>query len=189
MNHECDDLAANLANELDEPAAARFAAHLEKCADCRDAVDQQRWIDELLSSAAGTQLESPPPALVESFRTSLARRRRQRTLLAYGLAAAAVLVVAVGWTAMLNRQANLPTTLQVENVAHNQTDDAVSPEPPRAIFVGGPDVIVVPLASRHPDVTVIRVYPTYQPTYAAQANIDENPTADDFASPHDFNGG
>jgi hypothetical protein len=58
----------------------------------------------------------------------------------------------------------------------------IDAESPRATFVGGPDVLVVPVASRHPNVTIVRVYPTYQPSYDAQANAEH-------FDPDQFNGG
>ena len=42
--------------------AARFAAHLDDCPTCREAVDEQQWIDGLLRARIA-QLETPPPAV------------------------------------------------------------------------------------------------------------------------------
>jgi hypothetical protein len=60
----------------------------------------------------------------------------------------------------------------IESVTGTFQSMSQSPEPLRATFVGGPDVLVVPVASRHPNVTIVRVYPTYQPSYDTQASVE-----------------
>ena len=185
---ECENLDAFLDDELGVDAARHFEAHLRECAACREAIDEQRWIDSLLHSSAAVQLETAPDKILESVRTSIARRRRAM-LAACGLAAAAaVVIVAIGWTSLLNRQAIGPTAspLATTTVPSHPGRTAT---PPRATFVGGPDVIVVPVESPHPDVTIVRVYPTYQSPYAAQANVERPHAEDEFAWPDGSNGG
>ena len=189
MINDCNNLDAFLDGEFAPGENARFAAHLDQCPTCREAVDEQQWIDGLLRSPAIAQLKTPPPTLVETYRTSLARRHQHIRVVAGGLATAAMVLIAVGWTAKLNRQAVGPTGHDVAEVAVAPTD---SQEPMPAVqpatFVGGPDVIVVPIVSKHPDVTIVRVYPIYEPDYAAQANLDQSTPGDEFAWP-DLNGG
>ena len=55
---DCENLDAFLADDLSPSEVSRFTAHLHECASCRDAVDQQGWIDGLLSSPILTELEA-----------------------------------------------------------------------------------------------------------------------------------
>lgn len=176
MRNDCHNLDAFLDGELAPGESASFAAHLDQCPTCRVAVDEQQWIDGLLRAPAIAQRETTPAALVESFRGALARRIQFRRL-TFGVAAA-VLLVAVGWTLKLNRQADGTRPIEV----------AVSDMKPAATFVGGPDVIVVPVASQHPDVTIVRVFPVYEPDYSSQASLEQSTSGDEFAWPN-LNGG
>jgi hypothetical protein len=183
MSVECDNLDAYLVGDLSPGDRLHYERHLVACETCRGSLDQQHWIDGLLSSSERIELELVTPALSRSVRDSLALRRRQARLVACGLAAAAALVLALGWTAalMLNRQEAGPT----QNLAEAATRKGdPSPgtsiggrgneEAPRAVFVAGPDLLALPVASRHPNVTIVRVYPTYQSSLAAQAASDDS---------------
>lgn len=218
----CDNLDAYLTGELSTDAATCFEVHLAACDDCRTALDQQRWIDELLQSPMSAELEAPPAAVRLSFHTA-AMQRRQRQFVARGLAAAAVVIIAVGWTAITqNRQTNGPREVALNRITANRVvEEAVASQDgqgelvgtpngqgelvgspnesrgmePRATFVGGPDVLVVPVASRHPNVTIVQVYPVYQPDYAVQASAalpgatDDSLWIDDLNDLNDLNGG
>jgi hypothetical protein len=152
-----------------------------------------------LRSPLGAEVESPPEWILVRTSTRIARQRRQTRLIACGLAAAAVLVIAVGWTLKLNRQASVPVDTNLADV----TRDANSQQSPsdtmadqsapsllrRATFVGGPEVLVVPVESRHPNVTVVRIYPAYVPDHAAQANAELPAAADESVWPFELNGG
>jgi anti-sigma factor RsiW len=187
-NNECDNLDAFLSDELGAGAAARFEAHLTACDACREAIDEQRWIDALLRSSATLQDERVPNTVLESFRTRVARRRRRVTLAAFGVAAAAMVVVAAGWTLLLSRQAMVPAGLEVAT-SDVLSHDVPPAQPPRAAFVGGDNMIVVSVKSRHPDVTIVRVYPTYQSSYAAHSSAADSSFGDDFTWPFSSNGG
>ena len=52
LNNSCNNLDAYLSHDLPEDARAIFESHLEACPACRDEVDQQQWIDDLLHSSA-----------------------------------------------------------------------------------------------------------------------------------------
>jgi hypothetical protein len=132
---------------------------VRECPACRDAIDEQRWIDTLLRSSAAYE-EPAPATILESFRGSRSRRRKAM-LAACGLAAAAVLLMAAGWTVLRSRQAIGPTAAEVA-ISDDPGHAEPPAKPPRATFVGGPDLIVVPVQSPHPDVTIVRVYRTYQ---------------------------
>src|SRR5437867_1731174 len=98
MNRECNKRDAFLADDLPADETERFNDHLPNCDACREAVNQQRWIDVLLQSPVRSQLEPLPVDLVELMRTSVSRRRQVARLAACGLAAAAAILVAAGWT-------------------------------------------------------------------------------------------
>ena len=182
----CSNLDTFLLGGLPADAESRFTAHLDHCETCRDTVDQQRWIDGLLTSPLARELESPPDQLIDSFHKSVVARRRPTRLVACVFATAAALAIAAGWT-VLNRQAL--DVAAPDGVGINiGVDDVVSAAPEKdtetlhATFVGGPDVLVVPVVSRHPNVTIVRVYPTYKGSYDAQASTGT-------FEPDHFNGG
>jgi hypothetical protein len=177
---ECSKLDAYLAGELSLADSRSFAHHIESCDLCNQAIDQQRWIDGLLRFPLVKDLEPAPDDLRSTLSVSLIRRRRHAQIAACGLAAAAVLTIAAGWTMLLNRQSATTTVPDASGVLHA---DAERLRDPAATFVGGPDMIVVPIESRLPDVTIVRVYAAYQPSYTAQANVD--PAADPFDWPDD----
>jgi hypothetical protein len=182
MTVECDKLDAFLADDLSPDDRLRYEGHLVTCETCRHALNQQQWIDALLSSPDQLELECASPALIGSVHGSIASRRRQTRLMRRGLAAAAVLFCAVGWIAMQYPQATGPAGYQLAETAAGHNEPSPNPsingmgmaEAPRATFVAGPDVLAVPVASRHPNVTIVRVYPTYQPSLTSQAASDES---------------
>ena len=177
MSHDnCSNLDAFILDDLPAEAALRFTAHLHECDICRDAIDQQRWIDGLLASPVCRDLESTPGGLIDFFRTRKLSRRRHARFIACVFATAAALAIAAGWT-VLNRQAPRITSPSVVTVSSREDAD-----PPQAFFVGGADLLVVPVASRHPNVTIVRIFPTYQPNY------DTHAIAEPFEPDH-FNGG
>jgi len=138
-----------------------------------------RWIDEQLKSPLVEQMESPPPALVRSIADSIARQRRNRRYAAGALAVAAALLVATCWS--------LPRSSPA--VDRPQTTTAVREVVTRAVFVGADDLIAVPVASRYPNVTIVRVYPTYRPDAKAGAGSDGLPATNETIWPEQFNGG
>jgi hypothetical protein len=177
MSHDsCSNLDAFLLDDLPAEAALRFTAHLHQCDSCRDAIDQQRWIDGLLVSPVCRELESTPGALIDSFCTPKLSRRRRARFVACAFATAAALAIAAGWT-VLNREARHTTSPSVVTVSSREGTD-----PPQSFFIGGADLLVVPVASRHPNVTIVRIFPTYQP------NFDTHAFAEPFEPDH-FNGG
>ncbi len=177
MSHSnCSNLDSFLLDDLPVEVALHFTAHLHECDSCRDAIDQQRWIDGLLTSPVCRELESPRGSLIESLRTTIVPRRRHTRLIVGLVATAAALAIAAGWT-VLNRQPSNITSASV--VTPSSREDADSP---RSFFIGGEDLLVVPVASQHPNVTIVRIFPTYQPNY------DTHAVADPFEPDH-FNGG
>ena len=47
QNNDCNKLDAYLTDDLSVDDVAGFESHLEACAECRDAIDEQKWIDNL----------------------------------------------------------------------------------------------------------------------------------------------
>ena len=190
MSVECENLDAFLAADLSPDDYERYERHQLACEACREAINQHRWIDSLLSSPERLELEPVTPALTGSVRESIAWRRQKARVIACSLAAAAVLVVAVGWTVLLNRQVLGPAANQIAQSTLDKNEPSPGPslrgkgtaEAPRAVFVGGPDLLVLPVASRHANVTIVRVYPTYQ------ASLASPDVSDDSDADH-FNGG
>jgi hypothetical protein len=162
MSHECNSLDAYLADDLSRDDRVFFERHLANCESCRDVIDQQNWIDSMLRSPLRSQLEPVPSHLVKPSRTARTPRRHRALVAACGLATAAALLIAIcHW--QLNRQAttNANQTTSINHTAATARVD--EKKPPTATFVGGPDVIAVPIESHNPNVTVVRIYPTYRP--------------------------
>lgn len=174
-----------------------FAAHFESCDQCRAAIDQQRWIDGLLRSPIRAEHESPPASLVDAVRTTLRESRQRAGLIACVFAAAAALVIAVGWTALVDRPAEpagdgRELVLNVDDsstnsIGNRETPVAIATTPPRATVITGPDMLAVPIESPYPDVTIVRLYPTYRPEFTTHSAVSRPPADDDFAWPDDFN--
>src|SRR5690349_15129374 len=110
MSHECCQLDAYIVGELSRDELARFEAHLSQCDPCREAIDQQRWIDAMLRSPLRTQLEPVPANLVQRPVIISSSRRRRVLIAAFGLASAAAVLIALSWS-LLNRQAMNNTDL------------------------------------------------------------------------------
>lgn len=183
MKIQCDKLDAYLGGDLPAETASRFERHLPGCESCRDAVAQQGWIDGLLSSPVRTELEPAPQGLIESARWSIAERRPRMRLAVCGLAAT-VIFVAIGGLE-LNRQArgrggHGGEQADVAEVARGR----VAAD---ATFVGGADVIAVPIESHQADVTIVRIYPTYRPPNERDA-VATDPNEPNFIW-HDYSTG
>ncbi len=200
MNHECDNLDAFLLGDLGGDAAERFARHLDECAACREAVDQQRWLDEVLQSPVRAESEPVPEGIVDAVRVSIGRRRRRQRVVAGVLATAAALAVAAGWTVwagIWSQNQAAGQVAQSDGAAMDLQDTGDSaaprPQPPEritnAVVVGGENTIVVPVESRYPNVTVVQVYRTYRPAHLDTPDVDEPYPAGNFSVPDYSNGG
>jgi anti-sigma factor RsiW len=188
MNRICDKLDAYLLKELPPDDTAQFAAHLSHCCECRDAVEEQWWIDRLLRAGLASKVESPAEHILRSLRARIGKQRQRIGALVCGLVAAAMAFVAVGWTTLQRQQTENPLAGEHSTNAVSVVDDAAQPSP-EARFVGGTDVIAIPVASRHSDVTVVRIYPTYQPAATNQAAVEDSNPATNGSSVNEFNGG
>lgn len=164
---DCDQLDAFLLGELSPRDAERFELHVRTCEECREAVEQQHWIDGLLRSDVAAELDSAPFALHESLRAIPARRPRNIRVVAFAVATAASLLIAVGWIAIRSQ----PVDIAHDPVAVPAITQPVSPTDatpalanggtrPRATFVSSGDSIAVPVESTDDNVTIVQLYPT-----------------------------
>ena len=92
----CAQLDDHLAAWLADGERARFEAHLAGCPVCRQQVEHQRRIDQLL--AQGTeQLEPVPSSLVDTIESTIqTRQRRRRVRLAWSLSTVAAVIMLLG---------------------------------------------------------------------------------------------
>jgi len=156
---DCNNLDAYLEEDPTIDGVARFESHLDECATCREAIDEQRWIDSLLQSPARLQIEGTPITIVDSIRSSVAHCDRRLLRAAYSFAAAAVLLIGVGWIA-LDYRVKHPKASAIQDVAVVEATRVSVPVQPLATFVPTTDAIVLPLESLSTDVTAVQVYPT-----------------------------
>jgi anti-sigma factor RsiW len=166
VSDTCNNLDAYLADELPGSERAAFESHLDICPACHEAVDEQQWIDGLLQSPARLQLERPPASILDSFQVSVAQRRRRFLQAACGLAAAAVLLIAVGLSLNGNHHAAQPVDRVKNTIASVKPAQAPTAQVsattarPPATFVSTSEAIAVPVESSSSDVTIVQVYPT-----------------------------
>jgi anti-sigma factor RsiW len=182
MNEYCSNLDDYLHGDLSPADAVAFAEHIDGCEECREAVEEQHWIDDLLQASSRLETQVPPPQIVSELRAVVARRESfRRSTLRFALATAAALLIATTW--LLNH----PTDETPKHVA-TTTDVPNAPEPPHAMFVAAGDAIAVPIKSRHPDVTIVRVYSTLKPIENSKM-ADFQPESNNANNLTDFSNG
>ncbi|HEX3602305.1 MAG TPA: hypothetical protein VHU84_19280 [Lacipirellulaceae bacterium] len=160
MNEHCHNLDAFLAEDLPADDAALFVAHLQRCEACSEAIETQHWLDGMLRSDMRTELEPVPERLSMALQTATVEHGvATRRWAAIGFATAAALLVAVGWIALDRRAEHGQENADVAQTAV----EAKSTPRVRAKFVASENTIAVPVASRHPDVTIVRLYPAFRP--------------------------
>jgi anti-sigma factor RsiW len=159
---DCGCLEAFLNDELSPTQAAEFESHVAACIQCRDAVDQQRWIDGLLRSTEAAEIESAPVAIIS---------RRPVNLRKVGVVAATVAVLAAwSWFEVSHRieliESGRPPIAKSKTgmldagrpaASFQETDEHPAPV---ATFVSSGSTIALPVENGNPDVTVVRLYPT-----------------------------
>ncbi len=186
MNTECNNIEAYLAGDLQVEQAVDFEDHLPQCDACRETIDQQRWIDGLLRSPLRLQVEPTPVDLIVATRRAHSRRRQSVRLAACGLAAAVLICVAFGRLELNPQVSGRPGRgKSASEVGGKAATDVAAPT--TATFVGGADVIAVPIESQHADVTIVRIYPTYRPRNERES-VATNPNDSNF-SWHDYSNG
>jgi hypothetical protein len=190
MDVSCEQLDVYLNGDLCPEDAQRFAKHTNACLACREAVTEQSWMDGLLRSPERMSLESPRASIVGEIESAFAPSKQRAGVLAYGLAAAAAVFLAVGWIVFADRglekvvstngkeSNDLPNVVS-ENSMSQQVETLAVGAPPRAVVDGGDDMIVVPIESPYPDVTIVRMYPIYKPDLTANSSMPQ-PSADEI---------
>jgi anti-sigma factor RsiW len=175
-NKLCELLEDYLDGELSADARGRFDAHLNQCAACREAVDEQQWIESLLQSEEAAEIETPA---VVVFRT----RPRRRWLVAAAAAAAASVTIVAACSLVLRTRtegvgerpstvasaplANPSPTTDLRSIATGDRAPLLPSlpgrgilDPPVAEFVSSGGAIAIPVASADPQVTIVKLYPT-----------------------------
>jgi hypothetical protein len=179
-NTLCSQLDAFLDGELPPSEHAEFLAHMDACEPCRDAAQQQQWIDGLLRSGEAAALETP------SMRPTIPlRRHARRRILAAAVAASIVAALAAPFIPLPRRDglgeglqevASLPSPKPSEQRAIDASppppasiaDPSPSPslqerrisDKPVATFASNGNAIAVPLAGDDAEVTVVQLVPT-----------------------------
>jgi anti-sigma factor RsiW len=168
MNHEstqlCERLDHFLDGELSVVEQQGFAAHLAGCPACREAVEEQDWIDGLLTSAEAAAIEGAPLLV-------LPRRSRRRWLVA---AAAAIGALAAwpwiplpGGEGIEDGRPMPPSVTAPEAVASVENPSpgpSLGRETSVATFASAGGAIAVPVAVADAQVTVVKLYPTVTAT-------------------------
>jgi anti-sigma factor RsiW len=175
-----------LVGELSGDAAVRFERHLEQCAECRAAIDEQRWIDGLLQSPEASALEVAPVGLAGSdFGQAVHFRRRKIARRSVAAAAAASLAAVALWRfvgqAQHEKLAEAPGFTQGANEfasASRAVTSRQSREPAEdknaATFISTDDAIAVSLPSSDSDVSIVQLYPTTDVQRREQRQLSHN---------------
>jgi len=170
----CDLLDAFLDGELNAAEMASFEAHLLQCADCRESVTQQRWIDGALrADEVATQTASSTLLTVTAEAiTNVRRKQRLRRMLAGSLAAAASVALLAAWQlrepplapGSAGGSVTAPIDIAQRNATPRQSrgleDEPSASSKIAATFTAGGSGIAIPVASDSPDVTIVQFYPT-----------------------------
>ena len=170
----CELLDAFLDDELNAAEMASFEAHLSECADCRESVRQQRWIDGALRADEVTAQTAPSTVLMATAEaiTDVRRQQQRRRMLTTSLAAAASVALLAAWQLQTPNlapgSAGGSVTMPVDVVQREATPrrSLGLEEEPRtsskiaATFTAGGSGIAISVASDSPDVTIVQFYPT-----------------------------
>jgi anti-sigma factor RsiW len=170
MGAGCRRLDAYMDGDLAPQERLAFEKHLSLCAECREAIEQLRWVDSLLQSGdAAEEAVFPGSARVNALKaiSSARHRTRVRRSLIAGTAAAASIVMLAAW--QFSSRPSAPGFARGLNHQTIAQDDA-TPRQSRglqaagtlteATFVTDGDAIAVPLVSDDAQVSIVQVYPT-----------------------------
>jgi anti-sigma factor RsiW len=155
----CQRLDDYLAHDLIGAERDEFVAHLAECVECRSAIRAEEQIADRLRSAC-KRFDPVPPDLALSVSGRIdARHWRRRAL------AALVLAASLSYVAFwLSRDGSIPGI--APKIISPPIASAASPV--RVTFPKN-KMLVVPVESESPNVTVLLVYPT------RQTELPENP--------------
>jgi hypothetical protein len=146
-----------IANDLGREERAQFAAHLEGCSPCRQAVHAERRLNALLAEAL-TQREVVPADLGTRVSRRLRSARHRRLAARIILAGASLAACVFLGIRLVSHRAPMEHTLtKVEPRAQ-------APERPPAVgrvrvtFDEASGVLAVPIPTDSPNITFIHVY-------------------------------
>lgn len=154
--HLCEDYLNRALVPRDQAA---FVAHLTFCAACRQTVESQRHLDDLLRRAMAER-EPLPYGITARVRSLLWRQEAQRRVVRFvALAAAILLWLGLQWLGLPRGEPRVSR----DPVARMAVPPAPSSEPPPEVAVNFPvadSVIALPTESKSPHVTILWVYST-----------------------------
>ena len=180
----CEQRDGYLGKWLAGHERVEFEAHLANCPGCRQFVQEQQRLDNLLAQA-NAELLPVPAVLLRQIEHRLRKGRRWRL---------------TAWVAALSAAAILACTFAAWYLANWLPKDDARQSPPlatplhppsqppdprtlvRVTFPSPSDVIAVPQKTENPSITIIWVYPTVK---TAQ---EPNPAPADFFQPPERNG-
>ncbi len=156
---DCTWIDDYLAGDLPVDWNPLFEQHLLQCASCREEVEAWNTLRGMLAQAA-EELEQPPEALSQRIAESLKRQpqppaEQPRARLLPAAAAVCLLVGALLYA--IPQQDELPLRPGEQSIAQK-----VAPKPDVTVALPD-DLIGVPVDVGDPDVTVVWMYPTFQP--------------------------
>ncbi len=162
---DCRRLDDYLSRALSADEEVAFALHLQGCRACRQAAEEQEVCDRLLRQAVTQQ--PVPERLVARIRARIRRvGRRRRLARTAGLAASLLLAGLCLWWVNRSAPEHQPGGLVVKE----QPPAPAQPDPRKDVevrFAGA--VIVVPVKTSRPNMTILWVYPSVQSAENAQA--------------------
>ena len=170
----CELLGAFLDGELKAAEMASFEAHLLQCADCRESVTQQRWIDGALRADEVATQTAPSSVLAATAKaiTNVRRKQRLRRMLAGSLAAAASVALLAAWQlrepplapGSAGGAAATPNGVVQREATPRQSrgleDEPRASSKNAATFTAGGSGIAIPVASDSSEVTIVQFYST-----------------------------
>jgi hypothetical protein len=162
--------------------AVDYQAHLADCTACREECALQRRIDRLL--ADGVVAIAPVPARLRNRVDGGIRAARRRRVLGWAGAAAAATAIAIALGIFATKKIAFSPREGRQTAQHSSAGNDIPPSVARATGTGPPaavarvtmidpsSAIVMPMESRHPNVTLVRVFPTISTT-----RDDESPAS------------
>jgi predicted anti-sigma-YlaC factor YlaD len=184
MNHDdttnrkpCELVDDYLDGDLPTGEVVRLKQHIEQCEGCRNAIEEQQWIDGFLRSPEAVEAEKTPADVLQKVAAGMyaARRRRILRRSLVGAAAAAVIGAIAFWQLAAERT---PQRIAAPGSAGGSTYQsdiklAATPRQSRGLkkdvqvhelaaasFIPSNDAIAVPVASDDDEVSIVQLYPT-----------------------------
>lgn len=165
----CTQLDDYLGGWLSETERNAFEVHLANCRQCRQSVEQQRHIDDLLARGM-ERLEPAPPYLVSAVETRIqSLRRRRARQLAWGVPTGIALAFVIGtWASNRHTAPPAASRVQREVVAlpskTSAKQESRADQPVQVTLSDPTAAILVPMNKDAPTVSIVWVYPAIRPS-------------------------